>query len=343
MSRVQADIEALKALREALLTFANRQMSALESAESEIARTESMLDQAEQHWRYEVERRSQALQACLREAAYAAQQGYCVDCSGYEYALQEAEENLTRVVQWQARVQQAVSQYHSASHRLESALQNDLPRATAYLADRITALEAYYAVSVMATATALAGAGVAGVMGGVIAAVRRSQGELSRVMGSAGEQIAAQVLSEKFGLQEVPFDQPKHGFDRVFRAPGMPLIVVESKVSSSGALHLGQTKTGQQGSPEWIASKAAQMADRSSAQWSPANERIARLVQELGAENVPAVTVVVNPTTGLGDVYTRQGTNDWQWLQGGISLDQISSSSPPEFKEGGLGGLEQKG
>ncbi|MDZ7379134.1 MAG: hypothetical protein ONB06_07270 [candidate division KSB1 bacterium] len=343
MSRVQADIEALKALRQALLTFASRQSDVLQSAESEIARTEAMLREAEQYWRRQVERCRVELEACIYRAMLAAQQGYSVDCSAYEYALQRAEEQLTRVIQWQARVQEAVAQYRTAAQRFASMLQNDLPRATSFLADRIAALEAYYASQVLAAATALAGAGIAGVMGGVIAAVRRSQGELARVMGSVGEQVAAQVLSEKFGLQEVPFDQPKHGFDRVFRAPGMPLVVMESKVSSSGALHLGQTKAGEQASPEWIAAEAAKMADRSSAQWSPANERIARLVQELGAENVPAVAAVVNPATGLSDVYTRQGTSDWQLLQGGIALDQISPTAPPEFKEGGWGGAERKG
>jgi hypothetical protein len=184
-------------------------------------------------------------------------------------------------------------------------------------------------------------------MGGVIGAIRHSKGELSRVMGGIGEQVSAQVLSEKFGLQEVPFDQPKHGFDRVFRAPGMPLIVMESKVSNRGELHLGQTVAGEQGSPEWIAVEASQMADRGSAQWSPANERIAHLVRELGAEKVPALSVVVNPVSGLGDVYTRLDSG-WQLLQGGITLDQIlsqplSSSLPAEFKEGNIGGAERKG
>lgn len=50
MTRVEADIEALKTLREALLIFANRQTETLEAAGHEINRTVNMLDQAEQRW-----------------------------------------------------------------------------------------------------------------------------------------------------------------------------------------------------------------------------------------------------------------------------------------------------
>lgn len=348
MSRIYADIEALKALRQALLTFAARQHDTLQEAEAEIARTQAALHEAEQHWRYEVERRRAELEQCMLQAMRAAQEGYAVDCSGYAYALQSAEEQLTRLIQWQRRVEEAVTQYRSVAQAFASLLQELLPRATSYLADRITALEAYYAMRVMETATALARSGISGTMGGVIAAVRHSKGELSRVMGGVGEQVTAHVLSEKFGLEEIPFDQPKHGFDRVFRAPGMPLIVVESKVSSSGELHLGQTQAGEQGSPSWIAAEAARMAERGSAQWSPANERIAALVQELGAENVPTLAVVVNPTTNQADLYARVAA-EWQPLRSGISLSDAlqrpgpGPQTPPEFREGTPGGPERGG
>lgn len=348
MARVQADIEAIKALREALRTFAGRQRDAMDQARAEIARTDALLAEAERHWRREVDRRNQALRNCLNEQAYAAREGRHVDCSRYEYALREAEENLARILETQHRVQEAVSRYRGMAHRFGSMLANDLPRATTFLTNRITALEAYYASRVFAAAAALATTGVRRVIGGVIGAIRHSQGELSRVMGSVGEQVAAQVLSEKFGLEEVPFDQPKHGFDRVFSAPGMPLIVVESKVSGSGKLRPGQTQAGEQASPTWIADKAARMADPSSAQWSPANERIARLVQELGPENVPTLAVVTNPNIQTVDVHVR-GNAGWQLLESGITVDEFTARPSPgpvmpaEQKEGTWGGPESKG
>jgi hypothetical protein len=108
----------------------------------------------------------------------------------------------------------------------------------------------------------------------------------------------------------------------------MPLIVVESKVSSRGRLQPGQTRAGEQGSPGWIAAEAGRMADPSSAQWSPANERIARLVQELGPENVPTLAVVTNPNTQTVDVHVR-GEAGWRLLESGIPLDEFTARPAP--------------
>ncbi len=348
MTRVQADIEALKALRQVLRSMAARQVEALEAAEREISYTLAVLDEAERRRRDEVERCRAALAACLQAAAYAAAGGYWVDCSGYEYDLRYAEERLTRIIQVKVQVESAIASYRPAAERFRRFLEDQVPRAGAFLADRITALEAYYAARLMGVVQAVAAGGWTALMGGVIAAVRRSRGELSRLMGSMGEQVAAHILSEKFGLEEIPFDQPKHGFDRVFRAPGIPLIVMESKVSSSGKLHLGQTQAGQQGSAGWVAAQAEKMADPTSAQWSPANERIASLIQEMGPEQVPVVSVVLNPTEGTGDVYLRSAEDTWRLLAEGLTLSDTPSPSPrpmghPGWKEGAAGGPEQKG
>jgi hypothetical protein len=312
MSQVEADIEALKTLRQALRAFANRQSEALQAAEAEITYTLASLEEAEAYWRREVERRRWELNACLAQMDY---EGYYVDCSSYERTLDAAEQELEQVIRWRVQVEEAAAEYRRVAQRLTDLLQNELPRASTFLANRITALEAYYASQLLGAATALAGAGVSGVIGSVVAAIRHSQGKFSRIMGSMSEQIAAQVLSEKFGLQEVPFDQPHQGFDRVFQAPGMPLVVMESKVSSSGQLRLGRTHAGEQGSPEWISATATRMADPLSAQWSPANERIAGLVHELEPGNVPVAAVVVNPETESTDIYWRQSGGGWQRLE----------------------------
>lgn len=349
MTRVYADVEALKTLRAALPDFARRQYEAIEQAEAEIARTQQRLETAEQEARYEVEQASAALQACYYQAMLAAQQGGSVDCSGYEYALRQAEERLIRILEWQNRVRQEAEAFRAVARAYQDHLADAIAQATAYLDRRITALEAYHATRLQATAAGVAASGTLGLMGGVIAAIRHNRGDLARLKGAVGEEIAAQVLSEKFGLQPLPFDQPKHGFDRLFTAPGIPILVAESKVRSGGGLDLGQTRAGEQGSPEWIAAQAAKMADRDSAQWSPANERLARLIQELGAENVPAVTVVMDPQSGQGQVYIRQGESGWQPLGGSVTLDSLGSapppgpSAPPEFKEGTGGGPERRG
>jgi len=349
MTRVDAEVEALKALRGALPDFARRQYEAMEMAEQEIVRTQQLLEEAEARARQQVEAARAALEACYYQALLAAQQGGSVDCSYYEYALRQAEEHLARILEWQNRVRQEAEVYRAAAHAYQDILASRLPQATGYLDRRITALEAYLATRLQATAVGVAAVGALALMGGVIAAIRRNRGELARLKGALGEEVAAQVLSEKFGLQPLPFDQPKHGFDRVFTAPGMPLIVAESKVRMTGDLELGQTRAGEQASPEWIAAEAARMADRSSAQWSPANERIARLVQEMGPENVPVVTVVINLEAGLSQTYIHSGEAGWQPLGSAISLDTLGQApslgpaTPPEFREGRPGGPERAG
>ena len=344
MTRIEADVDALKALRAALLRFGGRQTEALEAAAEEIQGTERLLEMAARHWAYQMDVRQERLHSCLREAAYAAAEGYRVDCSAQEAALLDAERHLARVIESQNRVREVVARYTVAAHRVSTSLGHDLPRATEYLAGRITALEAYHATRLLAGASAFAGAGVPGVIGGVIGAIRQSAGTLRRTMGAAGEQVAAGVLSTRFGLQELPFDQPAHGFDRVFHAPGMPLIILESKVSSDGRLHLGQTHAGAQGSPGWVAATAAAMVDRESAQWSPANERIAHLVQHLGADQVPVLAVVVEPAGGQTTVYARHDNGTWQSVDNDPPDSPASGPMmPPVQREGSMGGPERRG
>ncbi len=320
MTQVRADIEALKSLRSALIRFAQRQTEALEATEREIARKEKSLEDEEKRCRREVQRHSQRLQACLAAARAAAAKGGQVDCSPERASLHEAERELEQVRRRVVEVKTAAERYRRVAQRVQAMLHEQLPHATSFLQDRITALEAYYAAQIDAATASFASLGMPEIVGSVIGAMRHTKGELSRVIGAVGEEIAAQVLTERFGLRQVAFDQPKHGFDRVFSAPGMPLVVVESKVSSTGNLRLQPTKSGEQLSPGWIAASASRMADRSSAQWSPINSRIAGLVEELGPDNIPVVAVTLNPNTNTADVYWRIGTGSWQLLEQGIAL-----------------------
>jgi len=281
-----------------------------------------------------------ALERCLRSGYYDRDGHYhAPDCSGYEAALAaarrrlgEAEAELATARKWLTRVREAEATYRVETRRLERMASVNIPRARALLSRKIADLEAYLAVSAVSSAmvagVALAAAGGAAV-GAAIALLRSREGDLRRVLGAQGEQIAAQLVAEEFDLKELPFDQPAHGFDRVFAAPGIPVIVVESKVASDGKLHLGQTRAGEQGSPEWVAATAEKMADVRSAQWSPTNERIAALARELGPENVPVLTVVINPTTETADVYYRQGGSEtWLPLQQGLSLQNLMDNPP---------------
>jgi hypothetical protein len=138
MTRYNADLEVIKGLRQALTVFTAQQVEALEAVEREIAEMMESLDESEQYWRDKAERRSHTLQECR-----IAQMVAPVDCSREEAELREAEEKLNAVVERRYRVGDAVIEYHAASQRFGSALENEPPRACAYLDERITALEAY--------------------------------------------------------------------------------------------------------------------------------------------------------------------------------------------------------
>ena len=148
---------------------------------------------------------------------------------------------------------------------------------------------------------------------------------LRRALGATGRGLAARLLQEGVHLQEVPLAPPKHGFDRVFIAPGLPVIVLESRVHPRGMSEL------------------------------------AALVRERGFENEPVVAMVIESETGRASVYYRAaGSETWQILREGVSLtealkeaQQRSGHPPgpggverepgPERLEGGPGGAEFRG
>jgi hypothetical protein len=143
MTRYNADLDAIKGLRAALETFAARQSDALGATENEIILTVTLLEQAEQDWRYQVEQRQQELRNC-----YAMNFITGIDCSAEAAALREAEEKLSKITRMRARVQDALVEYRTAGEHFSSVLENELPHARAYLNDRIAALETYAATLV---------------------------------------------------------------------------------------------------------------------------------------------------------------------------------------------------
>lgn len=141
MSNVEANLDAIRHLRAALVNFADRQSDAMSGVESAIASTLQALQSAEQHWRNQVEIRRDRVSACLQEAAYAAEQGYWVDCADDENALYAAEEQLARIIRMQYQVERTVDTYLAARQRVQDALSNDLSRAATYLDNILAGLE----------------------------------------------------------------------------------------------------------------------------------------------------------------------------------------------------------
>lgn len=145
MPRYDADLDALKHLRDALVTFATQQPDVFDAIDQEVAPAMQAIDDAEQQARHQVEQCSQELQNCR-----ALQQVTSIDCTSEVIALHNAEEKLETIRQWQSRVRDAIADYRAARQRFTGVIDNDLPRARAYLSDRITALEAYQATIIRA-------------------------------------------------------------------------------------------------------------------------------------------------------------------------------------------------
>jgi len=386
-------IQALEEFKGHLTRFNTQAQEVLNAAEIEIRRTLDWLQERLNYWRNEVRRRQEILAQAERALA-ACRAGGWYDKNGYYHEppctaqweavrrartyLAEAESELRTVQEWTRLVERQAEEYRRQAQRLKAWLDGELPKANAFLERKITTLQSYVAMGIssggyvttppvqaagetFATAVGLAALGV-GLTAAAIAVTRWLATDVRHALGAVGEELSARLVREQPGFQELPFDQPKHGFDRVFTAPGLPLIVLESKVVGAhgrAPFRPGQTQHGEQGSPEWIAAQAEKMADPTSSQWSPTNERIATLVKELGPENVPAVAIVIQSETGLADVYVRPaGSDAWQPLQEGVPLAEAlagasgAGSHPevagsperergPEAMEGSAGGPER--
>lgn len=381
-------IQALADLRAALVRFGADTEAALRAMDAEVRRTLEYLGERERHWQVKVRaaeeeyrRACAALAACQSDRYTDPKTGqtYTPPCTAeHEWvrragvALAEARARLKEVQEWRRLVERSAEEYQRQARRMVTWLREELPKASSLLEHKVSILQAYtsigpggamgvpasFAVTPPAEAAAQAatlgallaalGVGAAG-----IAVIHWLGQGVQKALGDVGEDLAASLVQREAPLREVPFDQPKHGFDRVFLTPDGRVVILESKVHARGEFHPGQTQAGEQGAPEWIAATAEKMADPQSAQWSPRNERIAQLIRETGPEKVPVVAVVIETETGQAHMYYRQGEGTWTPLQEGVSLAEVLSANlgppqppsayPPEFREGNVGGPERKG
>lgn len=314
MKKVKPVLEAIQNFGAALPTFVQQQRDVLTQTEHEMARVQMLLSEEEQRWKRQTQLMEEQLDQCKKTAQAVAAQGIRVDCSSLARQVEYAKSRLLKARQMQKRVQEAALQYQHTAHRYQNVITTDISRAKTCLNNEELALEAYLAAHVFARAVILS-AEQPELKAVADKAIQYSQAKFKKYIGDLGENIAMETIRERFGLEEVPFDQPKHGFDRVFRSPSSPVILVESKINKDGEIHLRDTNRGQQMSTEWITDKSIRMTNPESAQWSPVNERIGKLIQELDPANIPAITVVTNPNTGQVDVYYRTNMSDWRLME----------------------------
>lgn len=337
------DIQTLTDLRAALGRFAGRTQECLHTAEIEINRTLEWLHERVVHWQREMERAQQeatraemVLRGCLA-SGYRDQQGHYhqPNCSRETRALEQAlahlrecQGNLQTAQAWRSQVEHAVNEYRGKARRTHDLASGHTERAQAFL-DKTAARYENVRAAASGVGSALTMAAVSALVGNRALmstandVVKTFVGREKLARGQWGEHVGESITLNELGLKAVNFEPAKHGFDHILQTPSGQIMVLECKTNSEGKLKLEELAGGyKQGSVAWVEDKARRMTDPSSALWSPDNERIGRQILETGPENVRVLATVLNPNTGLADIYVRRddAAEEWTLLSDKIPL-----------------------
>ena len=147
MTSVDADIDALKGLREALVRYRHAQREVAGRGDDEIKLVRASLEAKAGRWRAQLEQCQAEFGACQERAAQAAADGPVagddpVDCSGYARAVEQCGERLEQIRRWQQRIDAQASEFQGPASRFGDLLENDLPRTEEHLLALIRSLEA---------------------------------------------------------------------------------------------------------------------------------------------------------------------------------------------------------
>ena len=134
MTKIHADIDALKGFHEAMVRFRHVQRSVAERGDGEIEMTRTALAARAGHWQARLEQSQAEFDACRARPG--------ADCSGYARAVEQAGDQLEHIRGWQQRVDEAAGEFRGPAGAFWDLLQNDLPRAERLLLALIGDLEA---------------------------------------------------------------------------------------------------------------------------------------------------------------------------------------------------------
>ena len=201
MDRIEADIEALAAMRQALSLFAVRQTEAMASMAREISNALYELDESAHYWQREGEHHA------------------------------EAPQRLAHVQHLQQRLQEAYDWHQQQAERLGVLLNEEtVPDGVRFLGARIEALQAYYGVTAEASQPQVVPTGRPRQPQSCDAALRQSiqasETQIRERLGTVGDEIIAQVLSDKFAGTRVDLQPLPDGVDHICAFPGLPVMVV---------------------------------------------------------------------------------------------------------------------
>ena len=141
MSRVNADIDALRDFHAALVRFRHGQQGAVDRDGDRIETARAALAEKADRWRAELERRRAEYVDC-RERAGGSATDDGTDCSRLGQAVIEITERIERIRGWQLRINEEASIFYDVRGRFRDLLDYDLPRAESHLTALIARLEA---------------------------------------------------------------------------------------------------------------------------------------------------------------------------------------------------------
>jgi len=145
VTRIHADIDALKGLHDALVRYRHAQRDVTARSEDQLAVTRASLEGKASRCRTQLELCQAELGACQDRAARAAEDDSAdgtVDCSGYARAVEQSGERLEQIRRWQQRIDAEASEFQVTAGRFAGLLETELPRMEEYLVAIIASLEA---------------------------------------------------------------------------------------------------------------------------------------------------------------------------------------------------------
>jgi len=139
---IDADIDALRGLHDALVRYRHAQRDVTARGEDQLAVTRASLEAKASRCRTQLELCQAELGACRDRAAADDSAGGTVDCSGYAQAVEQSGERLEQIRRWQQRIDAEASEFQVTAGRFAGLLETELPRMEEYLVAIIASLEA---------------------------------------------------------------------------------------------------------------------------------------------------------------------------------------------------------
>jgi hypothetical protein len=139
---IDADIDALKGLHDALVRYRHAQRDVTARGDDQVRATRASLEEKASQLRAQLELSQGEYAGCRERAAQAGPDDLPVDCSGYARAVEQATERIEQIQRWQQRIDAEASEFSGVAGRFAALLADDLPRMEEHLAAMIASLEA---------------------------------------------------------------------------------------------------------------------------------------------------------------------------------------------------------